>query len=81
MYSVRACSVLSSVQLFATSWTVAHQSPRSMELSRQEYWSGLPFSTPGNLSDPGKQIGKQILYHCTTWEVLTHTSQDLTNTC
>ena len=34
-------------------WTVAHQAPLSMELSRQEYWSGLPFPTPGDLSDPG----------------------------
>ena len=36
-----------------TLWTVAHQVPLSMEFSRQEYWSGLPFSLPGDLSDPG----------------------------
>ena len=35
--------LLSSVQLFVTPWTVAHQAPPSMEFSRQEYWSGLPF--------------------------------------
>ena len=47
--------VLSPVWLFATPWTVAHQSvaPLSMEFSRQEYWSGLPFPPPGNLSKPG----------------------------
>ena len=45
--------VLSWVQLFATPWTVAHQASLSMGFSRQEYWSGLPFSPPGDLSDPG----------------------------
>ena len=34
-------------------WTVAHCAPLSMEFSRQEYWSGLPFPSPGNLPDPG----------------------------
>ena len=38
---------------FGTPWTVAHQAPLSMGFSRQEYWSGLPFPTPGDLSDPG----------------------------
>ena len=37
----------------ATPWTVAHQAPLSMEFSRQEYWSELPFPTPGVLPDPG----------------------------
>ena len=37
----------------ATPWTVAHQAPLSMEFSRQEYWNGLPFPTPGNLPDSG----------------------------
>ena len=41
------------VQLFATPWTVAHQAPPSMDFSRQEYWSGLPFPSPGDLPDPG----------------------------
>ena len=41
-----AC-VLSCVWLFATSWTVAHQAPLSLGFARQEYWSGLPFSSPG----------------------------------
>ena len=36
-----------------TPWTVAHQAPPSMEFSKQEYWSGLPFPSPGDLPDPG----------------------------
>ena len=44
---------LSRVQLFATPWTVAYQAPPPMEFSRQEYWSGLPFPSPGDLPDPG----------------------------
>ena len=42
---------LSRVQLFATPWTVAYQAPPSMGFSRQEYWSGLPFPSPGDLPD------------------------------
>ena len=44
---------LSHVQHFATLWTVAYQAPPSMGFSRQEYWSGLPFPSPGDLPDPG----------------------------
>ena len=44
---------LSHVRLFTTPWTVAHQAPPSMGFSWQEYWSGLPFSSPGDLPDPG----------------------------
>ena len=44
---------LSHVRLFATPWTVAHQALPSMGLSRQGYWSGLPFPSPGDLPDPG----------------------------
>ena len=43
----------SRARLFATPWTVAHQAPLSMGFSRQEYWSGLPFPSPGDLPDPG----------------------------
>ena len=43
---------LSCVRLFETPWTVAHQAPLSMEFSRQEYWSGLPFPPPGDLPNP-----------------------------
>ena len=45
--------VLSCVQLFVTSWTVVHQAPLSMRFPRQEYWSGLPFPTSGDLPQPG----------------------------
>ena len=41
------------VQLFVIPWTVAHHAPLSMEFSRQEYWSGLPFPSPECLSNPG----------------------------
>ena len=44
---------LSRVRLFAMPWTVAYQAPQSMELSRQEYWSGLPLPSPGDLPNPG----------------------------
>ena len=44
---------LSHVQLSATPWTVAYQAPLSMGLSRQEYWSGVPLPSPGDLPDPG----------------------------
>ena len=44
---------LSRVQLFATGWTVALQAPPSMGFSRQEYWSGSLFPSPGDLPDPG----------------------------
>ena len=45
--------LLSRVRLFGTPWTLAYQAPPSMEFSRQEYWSGLPFPSPWYLSDPG----------------------------
>ena len=44
---------LSRVRLFVTPWTVTYQAPPSMGSSRQEYWSGLPFPSPGDLPDPG----------------------------
>jgi len=52
---------LSRVRLFATPWTVAYQAPQSMEFSRQEYWSGLPFPSPGYLPDPGIKPGSPTL--------------------
>ena len=52
---------LSSVRLFATPWTVAYQAPPSMGLSRQDYWSGLPFPSPGDLPDPGIEPGSPTL--------------------
>ena len=52
---------LSRVRLFATPWTVAYQGPQSMEFSRQEYWSGLPFPSPGDLPDPEIKPGSPTL--------------------
>ena len=46
-------STVVSDSLQSTLWTVAHQVPLSVGFSRQEYWSGLPFPSPGDLSDPG----------------------------
>ena len=45
--------LLSCVQLSAIPWTVVYQASLSMGFSRQEYWSGLPFPSPGDLPDPG----------------------------
>ena len=64
-------SHFSYVRLFATPWTIAYQAPLSMGFSRQEYWSGLPCSPPGNLPDPGMKLeslylsctGRWVLYH------------------
>ena len=54
--------VLSCVSvLFANSWTAAHQAPLSMGFSRQEYWSGLPFPSPGDLPYPGIEPGSPAL--------------------
>ena len=66
----------SCVQLFATLWTAACQTPLSMGFSRQEYWSGLPCCPPGNLPNPGikpasltsptlEPLGKPQLYNDT----------------
>jgi len=52
---------LSRVRLFAAPWTVAHQAPLSMGFSRQEYWSGLPFPSPGDLPNPGIKPGSLAL--------------------
>ena len=60
----------SRVQLFATLWTVAHQACPSMGFFRQEYWSGLPFPSPGDLPNAGIEptslmscISRRVLYH------------------
>ena len=47
------CETLSCVRILVTLWTVARQAPLSMGFSRQEYWSGLPFPSPGDLPNPG----------------------------
>ena len=46
-------SCFSHVWLFVTLWTITHQTPLSMEFSKQEYWSGLPCTSPGDLPSPG----------------------------
>ena len=51
--TTKCCAVLSHVQIFATPWIVTCQVPLSMAYSRQEYRSGLPFLSPGDLPDPG----------------------------
>ena len=75
-FSLYVC-VLCHIWLFMTLWTVVFQAPLSMKFSRQEYWSGLPFPTPGHLPDPGikptslvlsAMAGGWVLYHCDAWE-------------
>ena len=58
----------------ASPWTVAHKDPLSMELFQQEYWSGVPFSIPGDLPEPEIEPAslhllrcRQTRYHCTNW--------------
>ena len=66
----QACAqLLSHVELFAIPWTAAFQAPLSMEFLRQEYWSGLPLPSPGDLPNPRIKaaslclscIGRQVL--------------------
>ena len=58
---VKRVKSLSRVRLFVTPWTVALQAPLSMGFSRQEYWSGLPFPSPGDLPNPGIGPGSPTL--------------------
>ena len=53
--------LLSHARLFLTPWTIAHQAPPSMGFSRQEYWSGLPFPSPGDLPNPGIEPRPPVL--------------------
>ena len=61
-----------------TLWTVAYQSPLSMGFSRQEYWNGVSFPSPGNLSDPGIEpvalmspaLAVRFFTTSATWETL-----------
>ena len=64
---VRVCYSLSHVLLFATPWTVSHQAPLSMKFSRKEYWSELPFPSPGDLPDPGIKLWSPALQGETLW--------------
>ena len=54
--------VAQSCLTFCTPWTVAHQAPLSIGFCRQEYWSGLPFSSLGDLPDPGIKPGSPALH-------------------
>ena len=67
------CHKSSCILLFAILWTVAHQTPLTMGLSQQEYWSGLPFPPPGDLPDPGIEL-VSLMSTCTglqrPWEAL-----------
>ena len=56
-----AVKSLSHVRLCVTPWTVAYQAHPSMGFSRQEYWSGLPFPSPGDLPHPGIEPGSPAL--------------------
>ena len=58
---VCVCELLSHVWLFVTPWTVTHQVPLSMEFSRLEYWTGLPFPFPGDLSKPAIELKSPTL--------------------
>ena len=76
-YRYVLCSVAQSCLTLCNPWTVAHQALLPMEFSRQEYWSGLSFLTPGDLPDLRLRlciscIGKQILYLWATWEALAY---------
>ena len=63
------CFESESVQLSATPWaTAVHQAPLSMGFSRQEYWSGLPFPSPGDLPNPGIKPGSLPLQVSLTTE-------------
>ena len=54
--------LLRCVWLFVIPWTIAHQAPLSMRFHRQEYWSGLPFPSPGDLPLPGIEPGSPALH-------------------
>ena len=71
--SLRVCaSVLNHVWFFVTPWPVACKASLSIEFSKQEYWSGLPFSTPRDPPNPGiEHLSPSLaggLYHWATWE-------------
>ena len=69
----KAC-VLSHVQLFVTSWTVASQDPLFMDFSRQEYWSGLSFPSTGNLANPEMN---PCLLHPLHWQAVSLPAEPL----
>ena len=78
LYSACVLSCFSFVQLYVTSWTIAHQGLLSMGYSRQEYWSRLPFLPPGNLPNLGIEpvslsspaLASSFFTTSVTWEAL-----------
>ena len=71
-------SLLNHVPFFATPWPVAHQAPLSVAFPREEYWSGLPFPSPGDLPGSGIKPTSSVLqvdffYHCATREAHIYT--------
>ena len=60
-FYLEAVLVAKSCPTLATPWTVAHQAPLSMGFSRQEYWNGVPFSSPGDLPNTGTEPGSLAL--------------------
>ena len=60
-FILRMCFVLLSFKNSVTPWTAARQAPLSMGFSRQEYWSGLPFPSPGDLPNSGIKLGSPAL--------------------
>ena len=81
MTNLCVLSRFSHVQLFATPWTVACQALLSMGFPRQEYWSGLPFLSPGDLPNPGVEpaslmspaLAGRFFTTGATWEAHTYT--------
>ena len=83
VWTLKMCvhaKLLSRVRLFVILWTVAHQAPLSMEFSRQEYCSGSPFPSPGDLPDPGIEpasltspaLASGFFTTSSTWEAQKH---------
>ena len=83
--SLKMLSRFSCVWLFGTPWTVAHQALLSMGFSRQEYWSGLPFPSPGDLLDTGMEpmslmspaLAGGFFTTCATWEKIEITQMSI----
>ena len=84
LYNLLDCidmCVPSHVRLSAAPWTIVYQAPLSMGFSRQEYWSGLPFPSPGDLPDSGTEpmppaLADGFFTSCTTWITLKWRKQE-----
>ena len=68
-YTCAHAGSLIRVRLFVTLWTVAHQAPLSMGFSRQQYWSGLPFPSPGHLALHCRQILYCLSHQGSPWGI------------